>query len=383
MKRFFSLFMVCFIILMSGCQEKQDNSLAVWIEKAESDGNETVEELYKKALEEEILTIYSSSTRMSDVIKSFEKQYPGLTVKMYDVRTNEIIEMLKKTVDDGVYECDILLCSAGGLLEKELLPNGYIYPYIPSFLEGKRIDDNAKIPALMYEAVMFAYNNSVYSKSPISNWWELTEEKWRGKVLMPNPIRSETTFAFINMMVKNEAVLADSYKERYGKELEALPGEGAGKTFFRMLVQNGLTLTNSSDEVAEGVGAPGIKYPMVGIMVSSKIRLCDVGYAIAVDNDIAPFAGVASQNKIMLAGGAKNINAAKLFIRWIYGETDGQGVGYKPYIQKGSWPSRTDVRGDSELPLKEMNLVFLDDEYILNNKDELMVFWVSLVESKQ
>ncbi len=372
---------MCF--LLSGCQKDQaKNPIDDWLNNAALDADETVEELYEEALNEGILTIYSSSTRMADVVKSFEKQYPGLTVKMIDVRTNEIIEMLKQTVDDGSYDCDVFFCSASALLENELLPNGYVYPYVPAFLDGKLVEGNNNLPALMYEAVTFTYNNSIYEKSPVSSWWELTEEQWQGKVLMPNPARSDTTFSFINMMVKNEAMLLDAYKERYGKELITLPGEGAGKTFLRMLVKNGLTIVNSSDEVAEGVGAPGIKESMLGIMASSKLRLQDVGYAITVDKDIAPFSGVATQNNIMIAGGAKNINSAKLFIRWIYGEEDGQGEGYKPYILNGSWPARTDVKGESELSLNEMNLIFLDDAYLYENKDELMDFWVSLLENK-
>ena len=44
---------------------------------------------------------------------------------------------------------------------------------------------------------------------------------------------------------------------------------------------------------------------------------------------------------------APNINTAKLIIRWIYGEADGQGEGYLPYLQSGAWSVCDDVESIS------------------------------------
>ncbi len=381
MKKLFFLFVI--LVLFSGCESQPENRpVEEWSKNAALDADDSIENLYEKALNEGNLTIYSSSTRMVDVAKSFEKQYPGLVVKVHDIRSNETIDMLRDTVDSGRYDCDIILCSAGAEMENELLAQGYVFRYAPGFLEDKLVRGKEKLLPLMYEAVMFAYNDSAYEKPPISNWWELTEEKWKGKIMMPNPTRSETTFGFLSMIVQNERLFEEAYKAGYGKEIETLQGEGAGKTFIRKLYLNGLTLTNSSDEVAESVGAPGLNEQAVGIMISSKLRLRNVGYTMAVAADLTPFSGAVSQNSIMLAAGAKNVNSAKLFIRWIFGEADGQGEGYKPYIQAGSWPTRADVKGESDVSLNETNLIYLDNIYTYENKNDLMDFWVSLVESK-
>ena len=58
----------------------------------------------------------------------------------------------------------------------------------------------------------------------------------------------------------------------------------------------------------------------------------------------------------MIAGGAKNINSAKLFIRWILGEADGNGEGGKPFLQEGAWPSRTDAHGGSFFNILPMHI---------------------------
>ncbi len=376
------------VALLVGCGKDTDkDGVKDWLSNARldaPDARDTPNELYKLALDEGILTIYSTSTRMVDVAKSFEKQYPGLTVKVLDMRPTELIDMLRTTVDEQVYDCDIVTCSDGdGVMSRELLPEGYIFKYVPQDIKDRFIEGNdGELLTLMQEAIVFAYSDAVYTEPPVDNWWELTEEQWRGKVLMPNPTRSVTTFAFLAMFIKHEQEMAKAYADRYGKELETLPGEGAGKTFIRRLVENGLVLVNSSDEVAEGVGAPGIQENMVGIMVSSKLRMRDLGYTVQISEQMKPFVGVLAPSSIMIAGGAKNINAAKLFIRWIFGEADGQGEGYRPYLQNGAWSVRSDVRSDSEKGLDEMNMIYFDSGFIYDNKDGLLGFWEGLMKEK-
>ncbi len=377
-----TLSIILLALVFTGCQaKKSDDKLAVWLANARLDADDTNDELYERARDEGILTVYSTSTRMIDVAKSFERNYPGLLVKVLDVRPADAIAMLKNSADAGEYDCDVFLCSdSDGVMAEELLPKGYIFKYVPSFLKDRLIPgSDGDVLTLMYEAIMFVYNDEIFAAPPVSNWWELTEPQWRGKVYMPNPVRSVTTFGFLSMFIKNEAAFARAHEQRYGKPPETLPGEGAGKAFFRALAANGLVLTNSSDEVAQCVGEPGIKDANVGIMVSSKLRLCDVGYTLAVSNDMQPYAGVMSPNNIMLAGGSKNINAAKLFIRWLFGEADGQGEGYKPYLQNGAWSVRTDVRSESALASEQMNVIGMDTRYIYDNKDDVMAFWQSIV----
>ncbi len=368
--------------LFTGCTARQDNSQRKdWLAQAKLDAVETPEELYAKALEEGILTVYSTSTRVVDTAKSFQAQYPGLTVKVLDIRADELMEMLRQTITSGEYGCDVVLCADGnGVLSNELLPQGFIYKYVPKDMEDSILEgNNGPLLTFMNEVIMLAYNDAAYESPPVDNWWELTEEQWRGKVLMPNPVRSVTTFGFLAMVTQNDAPMAQAYMDRYGTPLETLPGEGAGKTFVRKLVENGLVVVNSSDEVAEGVGGPANQEPRLGIMVSSKIRLRDVGYQVQIMPDMAPFAGVYAPNNLMIAGGAKNINAAKLFIRWTLGEADGQGEGYRPYLQNGAWSVRKDVESASTVALEDMALLNYDIGYIYKNQKDIHAFWESLL----
>ena len=77
----------------------------------------------------------------------------------------------------------------------------------------------------------------------------------------------------------------------------------------------------------------------------------------------------------MIAGGSKNVNAAKLFIRWILGEADGNGEGYKPFLQEGAWPARTDVTGGASRKLEDINVIYTDEEYTTKQREIFLEFW--------
>ena len=110
----------------------------------------------------------------------------------------------------------------------------------------------------------------------------------------------------------------------------------------------------------EAVGAPGTTEARVGIVISSKMRYNDIGYNLTPVEDIAGFDGVFVPNSIMIAGGSKNVSAAKLFIRWVLGEAEGTGAGMQPFLQKGAFSVRGDVQGPWDGIIRQENLLVLD-----------------------
>ena len=348
---------------------QMDPDMKDWLKTANLDESESPKELYQKALKEDTLIVYSNSTRIMDVKKSFEKQYPGLTVYVEDVRSVDLIDTLLRNFDKKDYRCDIIFCDDDGILTQKFLPRGIIFKYVPHDI-GKNIlpgKDQDLLPVVI-ELQQAFYNSEVYDAPPIHSWWELTEEKYRNKVVMPSPLKSISSMGFFSMILKNSDIMEQCYYDLYGKKISLHSGETAGEAFWRMMFENGLILVNSSDEVFDMVGTPGLSDPPVGIMISSKIRMRNLGYAIKPIFDMDGFSGVYSSNSIMIAGGSKNINSAKLFIRWILGESDGQGEGYKPYLQNGAWSVRSDVSSQSEKKLDEIQYLDLDIKYMYGNQ---------------
>lgn len=372
------------LLLLGACSGQkptpQQSDMALWLEKAGLEAEETPEELYAAALKEGTLVIYSDTTRIFDVKDSFEHNYPGLTVEVQDIRQSDIHKVLEENYRNSQYACDIAICTDSDTeLSNNLIPRGILYKYTPYDMADKLLPGHDDLQLeFLGEAVQLFYNDEIYGQPPLSNWWELTEPHFRGKVWIPAAPRSATTFALIGAMLQKSDEMAAAYLEFYGQNLDIPSGSSAGQIFWEKLMQNEVRLVNSSDEVVEAVGTPGQTDPPVGIMVSSKVRMHDIGFAIRPVYDIEPCPGVYVPNGVMMAGGGKNINAAKLFIRWLLGEADGQGQGYKPYLQNGTWSVRSDVSSQTAISLDEARFWRLDKDFIAENKDRIYAFWLSL-----
>lgn len=368
------------LILLAGCGQEEENEMKEWEKTAQLSAEQSSEELYEAAKSEGVLNIYTVSSRLFDVAESFQKQYPELLVEVNYCRAEEMTEKVKQNHENGTYDCDILFVTNGdGSITEDLIPNKLAYKYVPYDIKDKlRSGGSDEYVSVLLEVPLLTYNEEVYSTPPVSNWWELTEEKWRNKLYITNPTKSMISYTLFSMFMENTEKMEESYEAYFGKKFEKNGNESAGETFVRMLIENGINVVNDSDDVANAIAAPGSKSDAVGILNASKLRMREQGYALEVCYELEPFAGVINPANIMIAGGAKNINSAKLFIRWILGETDGKGEGYKPFLQEGAWPSRVDVEGGATRELEDMNVIYTDETYSSNNREAFLEFWNEL-----
>ena len=279
------------------------------------------------------------------------------------------------------YVCDLVICSdCDGSLYKELIEPGIIYPYIPwDIAPNMKEGHTDKELVFLGEAMMFVYNDEVFETQPVENIWELTEDTYKGKIIMANPLSSFSTYGFCTALVTESDKMEKSYEDYFGEPLLVPEGKCAGEIFWEMAAPN-IIFTNSSDEVMEGVSNGGTDGICIGIMISSKLRYRELGYPLVPVYDLNPFAAVYTPNSVMIAGGSKNINSAKLFIRYLLGETDGTGEGLNPYSTVGTWSARTDVADGNPVPLSEMDVIYLDKEYIYNNREKMLTFWGKLLK---
>ncbi len=358
----------------------QDKYLADWKMNANLYAEETAEELYAKALEEDTLIVYSITTRMFDVADSFMEEYPGLTVEIYDNRAPDLIDFIENSYENNDFACDIIVSTdETGVYVEEFIPRNIVNTYIPSDIEPFIIDyyEDGLLP-FVGEFQQLFYNNETYDQCPVDNWWELTEEKWRDSIYMNTPLRSQSSIAFLHGMLNHSEDIADAYYDRYGEELVVPDGSTAAEIFIEKLVNNGMKYTNSSNEIVEIVGAPNQENPPLAFMISSKVRYQKLGYNIEAAYGINPSDGVFSPNCIGIVGGARNVSSAKLFIRWVMGESDGTGVGKDPYYLEGTWPVRTDLVSQSAVSLEEGNFWYNNKSDIIAQNDEIMEFWRNL-----
>lgn len=349
-----------------------------WLAQAGLDQTETTEELYEKAKQEGKVTVYSQSSRIKDVKASFEAEYPGIEVEAYDMSTNEMIEKLVREQDAGLYNVDVVFIKdAGGTVSQELVEEGALHAYMPEDIVSKLAPGFESSPGLpfYFSTRAIFYNTEVYNEAPVNNWWDLTDERWNGKVVIDDPMLSADTMDLLVTMVANGDDMAAAYKEKFGEDIVLDGTENAGYEFIKRLLANDPVFVKSSDDVVTAVGTAGQQDPPLGVSTSSKSRnIVDKGFKMQFIYDAAPKMSVAATSYLYVADQASNTNAAKLLIRWMAGEADGTAEGFRPYNVLGSWSTRTDISLTEQRPTSELNLWEYDGEFLYQNTQKVIDF---------
>ncbi|MCR5277994.1 MAG: extracellular solute-binding protein [Lachnospiraceae bacterium] len=343
--------------------------------------NSTPEELYERALKEDTLVVYTVSTRAVDTKEAFEKAYPGLFVEVRDLRSPNLIEEVEKGSSNGTPVCDVVICNDNsGEFKSRLVDTGIVVAFLPEDI-GNHMEEGAAdgMVSFLNEAEILFYSTKEHTECPIENIWELTEEKYKDRVYMPNPLRSFSTYAFCASSLDHSTEFEAAYEAYAGEKLKLEGAENAAEYFWKKVSEN-IIFTNSSDEVTEALNDGKADF---GWCVSSKLRLADVGYSLAPAYKLIPFSGCRTSYAVMMTKGCKNENSAKLFIRFLLGEKDGQGAGLKPFSTAGTWSVRGDVPDGNEVPLSDISLIAPDQQRLIDEKEKVVMFWTDILKGNQ
>ena len=367
-----AVMVILIMTLVSGCSDihATNNDVsgpdAEWISEVRSAESMSEQEMYERALKEDILIVYTVSTRATKTKEVFEETYPGLCVEIRDLRSPDLIAAVKGNYEAGRSDCDIVICNDNsGDFKSVLVDTGMVVPYIPSDIEDKLKPGHVgDCISFLDEAELICYNSDKYAESPVTNIWELTDERFKGRIYIPNPLRSFSTYAFVASTFAHEDEMVKAYEEY--NDLVYDGSSGPVVELFWTKVSDNAVFTNSSDEVAEALNTGDAD---IGVMVSSKLRFRDMGYTIEPVYKVRPFAGCRTSYSVMLASGSDNIYSAGLFVRCLLGGEDGKGDGYKPFCTVGTWSARTDVADGNDVPLDECDLIIPDQEFLTEHKE--------------
>lgn len=371
--------MFAIMLFATGCENKVETE-NTWLQDAKLDETETVDELYRLALKEDTLIVYTVSTRITKVKESFEKEYPGLSVEVRDLRSPDLVEAVWTNFSENGSECDVVICNDNsGYFYEKLVKTGAVAAYMPSDIKPKMFSDCiGESITFINEAELICYNTEKFSECPIKNIWELTDEKYAEKIYVPNPIRSFSTYALFGSILDESEALEEAYITLYGRAPELGDNNSVSELFLSELSKN-VVYTNSSDEVYEALGTTGGKAEL-GIMVSSKLRMQDYGYSFDAIYDLDPFCGCKTSFAVMIASGSKNVNTAKLFVRYLLGEADGTGDGYKPYLTKGTWSARADVINENEMTIPIGKLLIPNQKLLSEKSKQNEAFFEKIIK---
>ncbi len=367
------------------CSKKpaaQNAQTSEWAKKVELYKDETPEELYEKAKKEGNVVVYSISARMKKVKESFEKQYPGVTLEVYNLPTNEVLEKISREYDSGIRAADVIhIKDQDGSLYLDYVQKGKFHNYKPADII-KHIDPKYCERAMPFymELNEWFYNDEAYPDGPpITSWWDLTKPEWKGRVLVTNPLDNHSHMCIYVGLVLDADALADDYKRVFGEEITLHGTENAGYEFLKRFMENDPVFISSSSEMVEAVGTRGQERPPLAYASSSKMReRKEKGYALQVVSQIKPHTGLSGLNTLYVVNEAPHPAGAKLLIRWLMGEADGKGEGFKPFNTVGGWPLRDDVKAVDPIPLSDINIQDIDKTEIYYKLRDVSDFWLSI-----
>ena len=389
MKRYFYLVLVFLLmapLLMAGGKKEAADTPAKdqWAMDAKvGPYTDTFDEaaLYEAAKAEGEVNIYSYSSRVFKFGPTFEEKYPGIKVNGYDIDSAEIITKVLAEQSAGNCEADIIFLKDGPTVENVLQKRGLVYCYVPSVLVDK-VPEKYRVPFLVHhtstQAIM--YNNEKLDKPPVSSYWDLTKEEWRGRVLMPDPQKMSEYIEILSTIVQHSDEMAAEYKKVFGKDIVLSKGvENAGYEFIYRLIKNDLVVVGSTNDVAKAVGLSDQANPPIGLTSISRLRdkEKDPNLKFTYVEDMSPMMGFATNVIVAVVKDAKHPNAAKLMINYMLGDENAK-AGYKPYNTVGNFSVRTDhppVKGMKKL--SELNLWGADSDFVWNEGQKILEFWVS------
>jgi iron(III) transport system substrate-binding protein len=289
------------------------------------------------------VSVYTASGRIAKLVDHFQALYPGITLTVYDLGSVKTIEKTVREQDAGIFTADVITTGNSGQVMYELLGKNRIFNYVPSqFVD--RIPEENRDPLLIRvnEAMVFFYNTEVHPDgAPISNVWELTQEKYRGKVGIKNPMSSGSSLMGLATLVQNPDEMAAAYKRLTGEDI--VLGDGvpdAGYEFVRRMLANDIVIYKSGSKLADAAGKAGQDEALIAMGNMTYIARNDSkGNVNAIMSDLDPVARLVYPNFMSIGANAPHPNAAKVLIAYLLGspEINIDTNLEKPYLEGASF----------------------------------------------
>lgn len=237
------------------------------------------------------LTVYAAGPKkLSDkIVKGFEKD-SGIKVKTFDGTTGKILSKLKAEESNPQADVLILASMAAGVdlqSHKKLLT----YDAKNSTKLNTQFKDNQhQLFNYSASAVGITYNTQEV-KTPPTDWSDLTDERYKNGLTIPDPKTSGSSLDFVNV-----------YQMQHGQ------------SYFKQLKQNGAEIGGANKEVLDAV-VTGQKKAVVGGVDYMSIAAIKKGEKIGF---AYPKSGtLVNPRPAMILKSTKHAAAAKKFIDYL------------------------------------------------------------------
>ena len=360
--------------------------------------NENWSEIVANAKKEGEVVVYTSSGRISKLVKPFNALYPEIKLTVHDLGSVKSVEKTIREQDANIFNADIVTTGNSGQVIYGMVNKNYLVNYVPQAYMD-RIPKEGREPLLVRvnEAMVIFYNSEAYpSAPPIKNLWELTEAKYEGRVGMKNPMSSGSTLMGVMTLIQNADEMAAAYQRYAGKPIKLSEGvEDAGQEYIARLLANDLVIFKSGSKLAGASGKKGQEKPLIAFANMTYIaRNESKGYVNKILADVDPVAKLVYPTFTAIARQAPHPNAAKLFTAYLLGSTklnknsniakpymEGASLdllqGLAPYYDPGSVSPRSDVPlpagGEIWSAMKGWDV---DPAFMWNQGPKMRDFWI-------
>ncbi|RKX80999.1 MAG: iron ABC transporter substrate-binding protein [Spirochaetes bacterium] len=238
------------------------------------------------------LTVYTpaSKEQVNIVVPLFEQKY-GVIVNVVEGGTGELFNRIKAEAEN--VQADVMF--TGGIDSGGSFRD-YLDDYV-SVEEGKLFDKAVNHPwynAVYLHPMGIIYNTNLVNEGEVKGWMDLTDPKWEGKVLMPDPRKSGSAFG--------ELII----------HLQTFGRDDKGWDYFESLYKN-LVVTTSSSHTYKFVASG--EYPLGLTHERNAYKYRDAGEPVGF---VYPEEGTAVRpDGIYLIKNGPNPELAKKFIDFL------------------------------------------------------------------
>jgi len=329
------------------------------------------------AIAEGELLVYANSSKIESSAEGFMEKYPGIKVQAFDLGGDDVLLKTLEEQKAGAFTGDVWASSGGAELVGNVLPNGYVWRFMPSTVVDV-ISEEFTQPLLMGRlgTSVFAYNSELNDTCPVTNVWEFTNPEWKGKFFIEDPLNDASTLSKLLTFVGHPEEMKAAYVALYGEEPvldEDTPD--AGWLWLKRFAQNGPIPQPGGDEVDEAFATPGMTDSFMAL--TSYSNMADVmegNLAFEPCWGIAPMLGVQSQSYLGIINQAPHPNAAKLWIAWQVSEE-----GRDPWAKFGTFfTDSTYVVPEGQTLLEDMMKItwFIDEQFAYDHLLEARDFYL-------
>ena len=320
------------------------------------------------------MIVYANSSRIENAAAAFMAKYPEITVEGFDLGGDDAVIKVREEQKAGAYAGDVWFSGGGPDVFGDLLPKGYLVPFVPDdLLDVLPEETRDPLAVSRYGVRVLGYNTELNPDGcPITNWWQLTEPEWKGRTFIEDPLVDASTMGILTTIAANAQELAAAYKALYGTDpvLDADTPD-AGWLWVKRFAQNAPVPVPGGDEAVEGFATPGMTEAGVGFTSYSKYRRTLKGEVVFdACMGLDPVIGVQTQAYLAVTNRAAHPNAAKLFINFILNE------GFAPWNLIGDYSARTDVPApEGAIARGELDVWSQDNIFVYQNISRMRDFW--------